>query len=311
MCDEQLINDSQSLLGSLPRTFGEMTWLSGLSVVSILVAGIVGMVGSGIHPIAARSISAALSPDLQMAFISVTNPIFSYAGHFIFFVLISEMTRPKDAYKAVYVLQGFATSFYLIFTIVTFYYLGDGVASPSFLDLPDKWQKAAWGIAIPSFLATACLTSHTGAKLLFVRIFRDSKHLHSNTFKGWGVWTALIVIVNVAAFVLAVAVPIFNSLIGLAASLFASWFTYGISGIFWLHDAWFLNGERFEGWRRRPVQTLLCILTVLSTAFICVAGMYATVKGIVEAYRAGSKFAIPDVARVALTLLAVGKPFNC
>ena len=84
---------------------------------------------------------------------------------------MSEMTKPEDAYEAIYVLQGFATSFYLVSTIATFYYLGDGVASPSFLDWPEKWQKAG-------------LVSHTGAKLLCVRIFRGADHLQNITMKG-------------------------------------------------------------------------------------------------------------------------------
>lgn len=40
----------------------------------------------------------------------------------------------------------------------------------------------------------------------------------------------LIVVINGAAFVLAVGVPIFNSLLGITSSLFAAWFTYGIAG---------------------------------------------------------------------------------
>jgi hypothetical protein len=42
------------------------------------------------------------------------------------------------------------------------------------------------------------------------------------------VWVALVFLMNAAAFVLAVGVPIFNYLIGIAASLFAAWFTYGM-----------------------------------------------------------------------------------
>jgi hypothetical protein len=52
--------------------------------------------------------------------------------------------------------------------------------------------------------------------------------LHSHTALGWGVWVGLVFLMNAAAFVLAVGVPIFNYLIGIAASLFAAWFTYGM-----------------------------------------------------------------------------------
>lgn len=43
---------------------------------------------------------------------------FAYAGHFMFFILISEMKRPQDAKKAAWTLQGFATVFYAVFAVV-------------------------------------------------------------------------------------------------------------------------------------------------------------------------------------------------
>jgi hypothetical protein len=210
--------------------------------------------------------------------------------NFKFFILISEMRNPKDAMKAAFVLQGFATTFYTVFAIVTHWYLGDGVASPSFSSLPVNWQKAAFGIAIPNFLVAGSLYSHTAAKLVFTRIFRKSHHLHSHTVLGWGAWTVLIFAMNAAAFILAVAVPIFSDLIGIAASLFASWYTYGIAGAFWLHDSYYMTGERTRAWQRRPIMTILSVLTFAAGGFICVAGTYVTIKLIVEAYQMGRKF---------------------
>lgn len=138
------------------------------------------------------------------------------------------MRRPQDAMKAAYTLQFTATSYYAVFAAITYIYIGSTVASPSFSSLPPVWQKAAYGIALPNFLIAGSLYAHTASKLVFVRIFRHSTHLHSHTVLGWGVWALLILIMNGAAFVLAVGVPIFNQLIGIAASLFAAWFTYGM-----------------------------------------------------------------------------------
>jgi len=131
------------------------------------------------------------------------------------------MRRPQDAMKAAYTLQITATSYYVIFAAITYVYIGSTVASPSFSSLPPVWQKAAYGIALPNFLIAGSLYSHTASKLVFVRIFRRSRHLHSHTILGWSVWTLLILLMNSAAFVLAVGVPIFNYLIGIAASLLA------------------------------------------------------------------------------------------
>jgi hypothetical protein len=258
-------------------------------VISIIIAGLVGMIGAGANPVAERIVSVTLSPSFTNAFISVTNPVFAYAGHFMFFILISEMRNPRDAMKAAYVLQGFATTYYAIFAIVTYVYIGNDVASPSFSSLPIKWQKAAFAIAIPNFLIAGSLYSHTAAKLIFLRLFRNSRHLHEHTVTGWGTWTVLIFIMNAAAFVLAVAVPIFSYLIGIAAALFASWYTYGIAGAFWLHDSYHIGGQGTRAWKRHWMQTILSVLTLAAGGFICVAGTYVTVKLIVLAYRTGSK----------------------
>lgn len=92
---------------------------------------------------------------------------------------------------------------------------------------------------------------------------------------------------NAAAFVLAVGVPIFNYLIGIAASLFASWYTYGIAGAFWIYDTYQCRGG-LDGLKRRPIMMALNVLTLLAGAFICVAGTYVTIYSIVQAYAAGT-----------------------
>ena len=278
---------------SLPRTLDRLSWLSIPSVFSILIAGIVGMIGAGIE-FPQANISAAVTTDFVTAFISITNPVFAYAGHFMFFILISEMKHPTHAMRAAYVLQISATIFYAVFAVVMYIYIGPTVTSPAFSSLPLKWEKAAYGIAIPNFLIAGSLYSHTAAKLLFVRFYRKSRHLYSNTVLGWSVWIGLIFLMNAAAFVLAVGVPIFNYLIGIAASLFASWYTYGIAGMFWLYDAWVYKGKA-DALKRAWPMTALSLATVSAGAFICVAGMYVSVKQIVDAYNSGE----------------VSSPFSC
>ena len=111
---------------------------------------------------------------------------------------------------------------------MTYAYIGNTVQSPSFLSLAYPWNKAAFGIALPNLLIAGSLYVHTASKIVFIRIFRNSRHLHSNSVVGWSVWVFLIAFTSAVAFVLAVGVPVFNYLIGITASLFAAWFTYGM-----------------------------------------------------------------------------------
>ena len=69
-----------TLIFSMPRTLDRLSWLSIPSVISIIVAGIVGMVGAGLNPVAGRTIDVVRSSDFTTAFIAITNPVFSYAG---------------------------------------------------------------------------------------------------------------------------------------------------------------------------------------------------------------------------------------
>lgn len=152
---------------------------------------------------------------------------------------------------------------------------------------PDRIPADAEAVA-------GALYNHTAAKIIFIRFFRDSPHLHSHTTTGWLWWTFLVVLANGAAFVLAIGVPIFAYLIGIAAALFASWYTYGLAGAFWIHDTYVLKGG-MRALRQRPLMFAINILTVLAGAFICVAGLYAIIKSIVVAYATN----------------LVGKPFTC
>ncbi|KAH7882791.1 transmembrane amino acid transporter protein-domain-containing protein [Phlebopus sp. FC_14] len=279
---------------SLPRTLNRLTWLAFVSGFTITLSGVVAMIGAAMNPVSGRILDVTIQTNFYEAFLAVTNPVFAYAGHFIFFILISEMRRPQDAMKAACCLQGFATTFYVVFSIVMYAYIGNGVQSPALLSLPPNWAKASFAIALVNFLITGGILIHTAAKTLFIRLFRRSSHLYSHTILGWAVWCALCFTGVFIAVLFAVAVPIFSYLIGISASLFAAWYTYGLAGFFWIHDTYHLKGGSAAFWKR-PFGTALAMLTVLAGAFICIAGTYVSIKLIADAYAAG----------------LVGKPFSC
>lgn len=72
-----------TLIFALPRTLDRLSWLSVLSVITIIVAGVVGMIGAGINP-AGVPIDIVVKTDFVTAFISITNPVFSYAGKLVY-----------------------------------------------------------------------------------------------------------------------------------------------------------------------------------------------------------------------------------
>lgn len=71
-----------TLILSFPRTLDGLSWFSVASCLSITIAGVVGMIGAGVHPEPGRTISIAENSSFFTAFISITNPVFAYAGKF-------------------------------------------------------------------------------------------------------------------------------------------------------------------------------------------------------------------------------------
>ncbi|KAI0490360.1 transmembrane amino acid transporter [Xylaria cf. heliscus] len=274
------------MLASFRRTLDGLGFLSIAGGLSIVIAGIAGLAGAGAAPIRPGDIRVAVASDFTSAFISITNPVFAYSGHSVFFLLISEMKRPRDAMKSAWALQITATSLYIVFAVVSYWYIGPDVASPSLLSLSPLWSKLVFGLALPNFFISASLSSHVASKLVFIRLFRHTKHIHTHTVRGWGVWTLLVLVANGAAFIFAVGIPIFNYLVGITAAAFVAWYTYGLAGAFWLHDTYHFEGG-FQAWLRKPFMLGLNIFTVLVGAFICVGGLYATIVALIRASAAG------------------------
>ena len=74
------------------------------------------------------------------------------------------------------------------------------------------------------------------------------------------------------AWIIAEAIPSFNDLLGLISALFASWFTYGLSGVFWL----FMNKGRYRESRRKM------FLTGLNLTLVCVGAVIVSLLKILD-----------------------------
>ncbi|KIP08747.1 hypothetical protein PHLGIDRAFT_507405 [Phlebiopsis gigantea 11061_1 CR5-6] len=268
---------------TVPRTLNGISYLSVGSFISILTAVIITMVGVGVigHQ-APVEVTSSLS--FASGFLAVTDVIFAYAGHVAFFTFIAEMKEPADFPKALYALQIADTTLYLIVGVVVYAYTGANAVSPALGNTGVTLRRISYGIALPTIMIAGVINGHVCAKLIFVRIFRRadgsaSRHMTSHSAKGWTTWVAICVAIWALAFVIAEVIPFFNDLLGVISALFASWFTYGISGVFWFHLT-----PRDAFWRTpwQRAKTLFWGAVVLAGAFIMVAGLYASITSIVQ-----------------------------
>lgn len=66
-------------------------------------------------------------------------------------------------------------------------------------------------------------------------MFRGTDRMSKRSWGSFGWWALIVIVIWTIAWIIAEAIPVFNDLLGLISALFASWFTYGLSGVFWLY----------------------------------------------------------------------------
>lgn len=252
-----LVGTALSFLLTIPRTLKNLSWWSITSFISIIGAVTITMVGVSISRPGMGKVALWPDPDVpfHQAFLAVANIIFAYSGHVAFFTFISELRRPEEFPKALCLLQGCDVGMYVITAVVIYYYAGENVKSPALDSAGTVVRKAAYGVAVPTIVVAGVVNGHVAVKYLYVRLCRSysggaaSKNLmYQTTIKARGVWVAINALLWLVAWLIAEGVPVFNDLLGLTSALFASWFTFGLSGLFWFSMN---RGRWWYGWRKK------------------------------------------------------------
>lgn len=265
-----------SFICTLPRTLKKVSWMSIASFISVFSAVMITMISIGIERPGDGHVDATTTTNLYHGFLAVTDIVFAYAGHVAFFGFISEMKVPEDYPKTLYLLQIVDTVMYAVTAVVIYRYAGKDVKSPALGSAGHIMSKVAYGIAIPTIVVAGVINGHVACKYVYVRMFRNTDHMHRRTFFSVGVWIAIALALWVIAWVIAEAIPVFNDLLSLITALFASWFTYGLSGLFWL----FLNWGQWLSSPRKICLTILNLLVFGIGGAICGLGLYVSGKAI-------------------------------
>lgn len=255
--------------------------------LSVLIAVIITMVAVGVQHKGIGENVYRLFPTgpiaFHQAFLSITNIVFAYAGHVAFFGFISELKDPKEFPKALIMLQVIEIALYLIVAVVVYYFGGQTVKSPALSTASPIIAKIAYGIAIPTIVIAGVIYAHVSAKYIFNRIFVNTVHKDRRTVTATVSWLSITLGLWIIAFIIAMSIPIFGDLLGIVSSLFASWFTYGISGVFWL----FLNWGSITKSRRKMGASIAAWVLVVIGAIIMVVGMYSSIVSIKGTYQSG------------------------
>ncbi|KAF9885005.1 hypothetical protein FE257_000828 [Aspergillus nanangensis] len=287
------------LVASL-RRFGELAWISWAGFLSVFTAVLIVVIGVTLRD---RPAGAPQSGDYDLGYRVFARPTFvqgmsasatlfcTSAGTSAFLPVISEMRRPADYKKSLYVCMALVTSTYLSFGLVVYKWCGKWVTSPSLGSAGPVLKKVSYGVGLLGIIVTGCLYVHVSAKYIFVRILRGSVHLQSNTLIHWTTWLSCTIGLSIIAFVMAAAIPIFNYLLGLAGSLGFAPIALILPPWLWIFD----HGH----WRSASL-IKACVyymhwIWILIGVFMTVGGTYGILQSVVDAYNSG----------------AIGSTFSC
>ncbi|EAU32180.1 conserved hypothetical protein [Aspergillus terreus NIH2624] len=226
----------------IPRTSANVSYLSiacaittsSLSVsvltkstafLSVFSTVLIVMIAVGVSHPWQGSLQATVDTSLYKAFLAVCNIVFSFCGHVAFFGFIAELKDPYEYPKSLLLLQGTDVTLYTVTAVVIYCFAGQDVTSPALGSASPVVAKVAYGIALPTILIGGVVNGHVAAKYVYVRIFRHGDRMHKKDLVATGSWLLIGLVLWVAAWVIAEAIPVFNNLLSLIASLFASWFT--------------------------------------------------------------------------------------
>ncbi|TLD23557.1 neutral amino acid permease [Venturia nashicola] len=260
--------------------------------ISIYVAVFIVVIGVTTHK---RPALAPQTGDFDLGYHTIAYPTFavgmvasstifvSSAGTSAFLPVISEMKNPLDYNKAVYTCMAIVQASYLTFSLVVYKWCGKWVANPSLGSAGETVKKVTFGIGLIGLIVSACLYLHVGAKYVFVRILRDSKHLQQNTKVHWITWISCTTILGALAFILAEAIPIFNFIIALVGSFCFAPLAISLPGWLWLYD----HMDYWKGGIVKKIQFLFHWFLIVLGAFFLVGGTYGVINQIIAAYASG------------------------
>lgn len=114
------------------------------------------------------------------------------------------MREPKDFPKALAALTFLEMILFLVVSVVGYHFLGQYAEAPMIGSLLDvKHRKASFAFVLVPTVVIAAMYSNVTSKFIFRRVVgKNSKHMHSNTAMGWGLWIGITVFIWAIGFIL-------------------------------------------------------------------------------------------------------------
>ncbi|KAF2767703.1 hypothetical protein EJ03DRAFT_275613 [Teratosphaeria nubilosa] len=285
---------------SIPRTLNHVSFMSMFSAFFMAVAILLFLIFAGIEaaPLYGYNgnyptdgpVKTYAFPPAGTTWVACMNAVlnitFLWVPQILFPTFIAEMERPQDFPKALAVLTAISGFLFIVPPAIGFRYLGQYATAPAFGSLGlVVYEKASFAFVIVPTLVIGVIYANVSAKFIFQRIMGTSRHAHSNTIVGWGVWVAVMVGIWAIAFIFAEVIPSMGDFLSLLSAAFDSFFGF----IFFAIAYWSLYRSKLFNGLGRSVMTTVHAFIMLVGLFILGPGLYAAVKAIMEDYSGATR----------------------
>jgi amino acid permease len=282
----------------VPHSMRFVSWASWPCTASIIATVLIVMITLGVQgprdPTAPLNLKAIGSPTFTQAVSAFLNIAFAYTGNQAFPTVLAEMENPsRDFPRAVTIEKCITTTIYVIVASVVYALSGEQVASPAIGSLQPTMAKVSYAVSFIGLLGTGLIFGMTSARYLHVFFIR-----HIGLIKGgktersasvastrkkldWAVWIFAVTLFWIVVWILANAIPVFNSLLNISSSLLLSWFTWGVTVLFWFHLNW--NG-RWRSTKMKLATAAFNVFILVLVFFMMIPGMYASIAALLAVF---------------------------
>jgi amino acid permease len=296
----------------LPHSMRFVSWASWPCTASIVATVLIVMVTLGVQgprdPSAPLNLKAIGNPNFTQAVSAFLNIAFAYTGNQAFPTVLAEMENPsRDFPRAVTIEKCITTTIYVIVASVVYALSGEQVASPAIGSLQTTMAKVSYAVSFIGLLGTGLIFGMTSARFLhtfFMRhvglVTRKKTERRASVISDpssgrqpslvatehskrteWIVWIFAVTLFWIVVWILANAIPVFNSLLNISSSLLLSWFTWGVTVLFWFHLNW--NG-RWRSTKRKLATAAFNVFIMILVFFMMIPGMYASIDSLLKVF---------------------------
>jgi len=297
----------------VPHSMRFVSWASWPCTISILATVLIVVITLGVqgprNPELPRNLQVIGSPTFTQAVSAFLNIAFAYTGNQAFPTVLAEMENPsRDFPRAIAIEKCITTTIYTVVAIAVYSLSGEQVASPAIGSLQDTMAKFSYGVAFIGLLGTGLIFGMTSARYLHVfflrhinliqrkktserhgsvvsdpELGRSSSLAMPETSKktDWAVWIFSVTLFWVVVWIIANAIPVFNSLLNISSSLLLSWFTWGVTVLFWFHLNW---KGKWRSSKKKLATAAFNVFIMVLVLFMMVPGMYASIKTLLAVF---------------------------